>query len=179
MKQKNKVIIDYKKFKHTSPKVLFILQEVIKFPSDDLRTLSKEDFSGLVKNIARCSAGIYNNFPEYEEIEKMEDALLRQYAAKVAVICLKKVSDNSASLLEQIGLIKPVLIVACNTFDSLIKLLGLATKDNLYEPVLDARRKAWLIPLQYPVATNRFPTAINGKEMYDNLKSQIWNKIDY
>jgi hypothetical protein len=75
-------------------------------------------------------------------------------------------------------LIKPVLIVACNTFDSLIKLLDLEA-DSLCEPVLDARRKAWLIPLQYPVATNRFPTAINGKEMYDNLKSQIWNKIDY
>jgi hypothetical protein len=124
----------------------------------------------------------------------MKDTLLSQYLAKVAVICLKKVSDSSSSpaslidtyikqdrnlLLEQIGLIKPVLIVACNTFDFLIKLLNLKVKDNLCESVLDAGRKAWLIPLRYPANAGKIPTHINAKQIYNNLKNRIWNKIDY
>ena len=187
-------IVDQDKFENTYPRVLFVLQEVTKFPGGDLRILFKETLAGLGKNIARCSAGIYNNFPEYKEIEKMDDALLRQYTAKIAVICLKKVSDRSASpaslinayvkqdknlLLEQIGLMKPVLIVACNTFDFLIKLLNLRAKANLSEPIVDTRRKAWIIPLRYPANADQFPINANGRQMYNNLKDQIWRKIDY
>ena len=187
-------IVDQDKFGNTSPKVLFVLQEVTEYPGGDLRILFKENLVGLGKNIARCSAGIYNNFPEYKEIEKMDDALLRQYAAKVAVICLKKVSNRTSSpvslintyvkqdknlLLEQVDLIKPVIIIACNTFNFLIKLLDLRVKANLYEPIVDTRRKAWLILLRYPAVVDQFSSNTNGRQMYNNLKDRIWHKIDY
>ncbi len=86
--------------------------------------------------VARWSAGILNDFPKYEEIDKYDT--YKEWLSKIATVNLKKASGGSTAdmavinaycyrdrelLLEQIIEIAPNIVVACGTIDVLIWLL--------------------------------------------------------
>jgi len=171
-------------YNKTNPKIMLVLREVNKWPGGDLRELFRKRPYRIGRVIARWSAGILQEFPEYSVIEKMDDNSLTKELTKIAVINLKKTSGESASdpsvinayahqdrdlLLKQIEVIKPDIIIACGTIDPLIWLLDLNTKSDLKPEIVikDNLRGIAIIPFRHPARDTK------PKETYNKLKKMI------
>ena len=174
-------------WKNANEKILFIMKEVNNWPDGDLKTLFEDGPKyQMWHTISRWAGGILNNFPKFEEIDK--ESAIKENIKKIASINLKKTSGGASSnmsiinayahmdkelLLEQIEEIKPKIIVACGTFDSVIWLLDLKINpDKFYDerddkfykcPVLEKTREILVIPWIHP-------GRVNNRETYNELK---------
>ncbi|MCK9573475.1 MAG: hypothetical protein M0R20_03625 [Candidatus Omnitrophica bacterium] len=182
-------IINPEKFCKTKPKILFVMKDV-----NDIDNGPKGDLPGWLKEgpkyqlwftIARWSAGIFNKFPPYKQIDlkMMKDSL-----EQVAAINLKKTCGGARVdseiisaythqdrdlLLKQINSINPNLIIACGVMEPLIWLLNLKVNPEkpAADPIKDLSRKTWIIPFRHPARAT-------GGKIYNNLK-KVLAKIDY
>ncbi len=174
-------IVDENAFQGSKKKILFVLKEVNDDKNDslDLRDfLSDGPHYQLWHTIARLAAGILKDFPDYEEIDSLEE--MKQALLKIAAINLKKVPGGASAdysainafafrdrelLIEQIKMIAPDIIVACGVFEQLIWLLELPVNPNAPAdaPVLDEKREIRVIPF-------RHPGRVNNKTAYESLR---------
>ncbi|MFH1613935.1 MAG: hypothetical protein ABIG61_02470 [Planctomycetota bacterium] len=174
-------IFDDGEWKNANKKILFIMKEVNSSKGGwDLKTLFENGPKyQMWHTISRWAGGILNNFPKFEDIDKW--SAKKANIKKIASINLKKTSGGPSSdmsiinayahmdkelLLEQIDEIKPEIIVACGTFDSVIWLLDLkkVKPDKPYEcPVFEETRNIWVIPWIHP-------GRVNNKDTYNELK---------
>lgn len=165
-------IVDDNEFRKTRPRILFVLKEINKWPSSNLKGIL---YKSPWPTIAYCTLGILNRFPEYSDLGSVD---LRAYTSKVAVICLKKKKGKRLSeisvisayahqdrnlLREQVYTMDPNLIIAVNTVNELIWLLDLQVNpETLYtDPI--RFENGWVIPLKHFSETNI-------KEAYEELE---------
>ncbi|NQT23576.1 MAG: hypothetical protein HQ579_09110 [Candidatus Omnitrophica bacterium] len=168
------------------PKILFVLKETNAF-SGDLRELLKER---PWKGIVRLIIGILEDFPEYDEVEKIlaNQNKRIEYIKKAAVINLKKTTGTSSSnpdvinayacrdkglLKKQIDdLIRPHYIIAGGTMSPLIWLLDLDIMPN--NPVANSVKykkiDAWVVPCRHHPSRDTKP-----RDTYSQLKKAIEN----
>jgi len=180
-------IINSSEWRNCDAKVLFVLKEVNGGSGDDLlKLLASGPKYQMWHTISRWSAGIQGDFPDYDSIniyEKMKKAL-----ARVATINLKKTSGGSSSnmtvinsyakadrvlLLKQISEIRPKVIVAGGTFDSLIWLLDLKVDVDspIEKPVYDPLRNVWVIPWRHPGRVNNRESYAELGRLYTSIES--------
>lgn len=185
-------IINPDKFYKAKPRILFIMKDINnrgeKDHSHGVRDLPEWLQDGprhqLWYTIARWSAGVFNGFPPYRQIDSK---MIRESFAKIAAINLKKACGGARVdsevinaythqdrelLLEQIESINPDFIVACGVMEPLIWLLDLKVNPEkpADEPIKDASRKTWIIPFRHPARAS-------GEKVYNNLK-KVFAKIN-
>jgi len=178
-------VFDDKEWKEAGKKVLFIMKEVNNWEGGDLKTLFENGPKyQMWHTISRWAGGILNNFPKFEDIDKW--SAKKANIKKIASINLKKTSGGASSnmsiinayahtdkelLLEQIDEIKPEIIVACGTFDSVIWLLDLKVNpDKPYEcPVFEETRNIRVIPWIHPGRVDNRKTYNELKELFSKL----------
>jgi len=177
---------DLKNWKNANKKMLFIMKEVNDWKEEgELKTLFENGPRyQMWHTISRWAGGILNNFPEFEEID--EWSAMKENIKKIASINLKKTSGGPSSdmskinahahmckelLLEQIDEIKPEIIIACGTFDSVIWLLDLKLNpDEIGKcPVFEETRNIWVIPFRHPGRVNSRDTYKELKELFAKL----------
>lgn len=147
--------------------ILFILKESNDFRNGDLSDLLKDGPRyQMWHNVARWSAGILHDFPDFRKINYRE--VLTEALHQVAVINLKKETGrgtadmsvinyytfmDKALLLEQIREISPKIIIACGTIDPLVWLLEIVEEGHPYpidRPVFAEKFGAMVFPWRHP-----------------------------
>ena len=183
-------IINEKEFSSASIKILFVLKEVNgwdkgKDIGGDLRIrLKNGPVHGTWFSVARLSAGIFNGFPKFEDIDN--ESIYNKEFSKIAGINMKKIGGGGSSnmhiinefayrsrklLKMQIESINPDIIISCGVFDSLIWLFDLnvtpTTEESTKEPVKTKinGKDCWIIPFRHPL-----PLAVSSKTLYKNLR---------
>lgn len=181
-------IINPDKFYKAKHKILFIMKDVNNIeggPEGNLPEWLKDGPKyQLWYTIARWSAGIFNDFLPYRQIDTKT---IKESFEKIAAINLKKASGGARVdsevisayahqdrqlLLEQIELINPDFIISCGVMEPLIWLLDLKVNPEkpADEPIKDASRKTWIIPFRHPARAS-------GERVYNNLK-KVFAKIN-
>ncbi len=175
-------IIDVTAYRHSKPRILFVMREVNDFPEGDLRVmLSKGPKYQMWHTVARWASGILNGFPPFEEIDTW--TAMKDSIRSIATINLKKITGGSTAdmsivnafafrdrdlLLEQIELIDPEIIIAAGTFDTLVWLLELEVypEKPLDRPVPEKVYGLQVIPW-------RHPGRADNRETYEELKKKM------
>lgn len=183
-------IINENKFSSAPIKILFVLKEVNYWPNGgDLRiTLKDGPVHGTWFSVARLTAGIFNNFPQIEDID--DESIYKKEFLKIAAINLKKTGGvgtvnmdlinkyayRDRDLLKiQIDSINPDIIISCGVFDSLIWLLDSNVTPTIKEPVKAKinGKDCWVIPFRHPL-----PFGVSVKTLYGNLKKTMLSNED-
>ncbi|HFQ4970517.1 TPA: hypothetical protein ACGUUK_004296 [Vibrio vulnificus] len=182
-------VINLSEWTNCDSKVLFVLKEVNGGSGEDLlNLLANGPKYQMWHTIARWAAGIQNNFPDYDSINCYET--MKKALARISSINLKKTSGGSSSnmsvinsyakadrklLLKQINEIKPKIIVAGGTFDSLIWLLDLKVDIDAptAKPVFDPLRNIWVIPWRHPGRVNNRDSYAELGRLYSTINSRF------
>jgi len=180
-------IIDESSFRKCSRKTLFILREVDGWEGGDLRKMLKDGPKyQMWHTISRWSAGIINDFPDYDSINNIH--VMRESIQKIAAINLKKTSGGSFHnssivnaychmdrklLREQINLIRPNYIICCGTFEQVTWLLDLEldvdnpTQGSSMHSGTDSFVISW-----------RHPSRANNVETYSQMRN-VFMQLSY
>lgn len=175
-------IIDFERFQKCKIKVLYILREVDGWEGGDLREMLLDGPKyQMWHTIARWSAGILSDFPEFDKIDNYQT--MTEAIQKISAINIKKTSGGSIHdptvlnaychmdqilLKEQIDNIDPDYIICCGTFDQIIWLLNLDLNvDSPFEH-LPTYRETGSVVIPW-----RHPNRANNRETYLSLKGII------
>ena len=179
-------IIYPESFEKAPRRILFVLKETNKFPGGSLQDyLSKGPSSQMWYAVSRWAAGLLNNFPPYDQINRAD--FLTRSIRSIAVINLKKATGDASAwsseiglyahfdrdlLAEQIKFISPEIIVACGTFDILVWLLDLDINPK------NIRSRCYQIARDNLLLINwRHPTRAGGLSSYNKLRNECSNSL--
>ncbi|MCX6829600.1 MAG: hypothetical protein NT002_10010 [candidate division Zixibacteria bacterium] len=143
-------IIDEPSYDVAKKKVLFVLRETNSFPEGDLRTqLNKGPKWQLFHQVAKWAWGILNEFDDFEKINSSPIEMITAIKS-IATMNVKKYTGRSVTdfsllhafvyldksfIAKEIEIIKPDIILCCNTFIELMWALDLKeVKQSLSNP---------------------------------------------
>lgn len=165
-------------------KVLYIMKEVNKQPNAHLpNMLQKGPKYQMWHTIARWSAGVINDFPEYQSIDTRE--IKKTSLLQVATLNLKKTSGGAQSdmsvinayakqdqvlLRKQIELIQPDIIICAGTYDSVLWLLDLPIDvDSPKSSIVRDTSGRLIVPWRHPARVNNKDTYIKLKKLFSEV----------
>ena len=132
-------IIDEAKYSKAKKKILFILREINESGGDLTELIRQGHRHNVVSQLSQWAAGILNDFPEYEEIDR-DQQTKAETLESVALLNLKKNTGETALMprpfdgfslmdksfvVEEIDVIKPEIIISCNVITELVWALDL------------------------------------------------------
>lgn len=177
-------ILNDEKYRRAKKRILFVLRETNDYKAGLRELLKGGPRFPLWHTVNKWAAGILNDFPPYLQIE---NEAINSALPQVAVINIKKVTGGSKAnpdeigwyahqdrdlLLEQIKNITPEIIVACGTFDTVLKILNTRTDTGISAKkiVRDANTGALVVRMRHPAMANNVQT-------YDTLKAILQSEI--
>ena len=132
-------IIDEEKYSKAKKQILFVLREINESGGDLMELIRQGHQHSIVSRLSQWAAGILNDFPEFDEIDRDQHAKTKALES-VALLHLKKNTGESISMprpfhgfslmdksfvVEEIDIIKPEIIISCNVTTELVWVLDL------------------------------------------------------
>ncbi|PKK84742.1 MAG: hypothetical protein CVT49_00900 [candidate division Zixibacteria bacterium HGW-Zixibacteria-1] len=134
-------IICEDKYDAAKKKILFVLRETNDFPEGDLRVLYRDGPKlQMAAQLSKWATGILYDFPDYSEVDMNENNIRTEAIKSIAIMNVKKYTGGAIAdfnllhvftkldkdlIKREIDIIKPQIIVCCNTFIELMWALDL------------------------------------------------------
>lgn len=180
-------IVDLDAWANAPSKVLFVLKEVNDHRGQDLREFLREGPKyQMWHTVARWASGLLGGFPPFQQVDSWD--AMHESLQRIACINLKKADGGSSAhmptvnafalhdrhfLRRQIESIRPDILVACGTWDSVGWILDLALRPDREEvhPLWDEKRRLWALPWMHPGRKDNVETYNSLRELVAQIPS--------